>query len=258
MAVDAGFESYFNKLISEVKSLFTSKAPQATPAPQKEFVASPGGYSAPIRGTWHNLGGFSPSMARYDDLAKNPKATKGRGHFGVDMGAPAGTPVYAVGAGTVSTTGTDKMGGNIVGVQHPDGLWSYYAHLSTVKVQKGDRVDKNTIVGTVGNTGNPGNPKDPYVTQEGGRTWPHLHFGVKDHGQWVDPAKLFSIPQYDAAYAKNPGKYQKFWLSDQSKQEAQAFNMQQHIANRRVAFSRDVDRLMKVAFEFAKVSGRSK
>jgi murein DD-endopeptidase MepM/ murein hydrolase activator NlpD len=257
-------EGFLARLIREIKSLFGSKqrsptqAPAGTPTSQNEFVASPGSWTAPIHGSWHNLGGFDPSMVRFDD----PKgATKGRGHMGVDMGAAAGTPVYAMGAGTVTSVGTDTKGGNIVGVTHPGGEWSYYAHLSTAKVQKGDKVDSNTAVGTVGNTGNPGNPKDPLKTQEGGRTWPHLHFGVKEKGSWVDPAKYFSIPRYDAEYAKNPGKYQNFWLNDKAKEEAQAFNMRDHVTKQRVAFSRDVDTLLKVSFEYAslakKLNGRS-
>jgi len=251
------FDSYYQGLIEQLKGLTNfrnqQQAPSATPpaGDAKQFVASPGGYTAPIHGTWYNLGGFDPAMKRFDD---DPKAAKGRGHFGVDMGAPAGTPVYSIGTGTVDTVGTDGRGGNIVGVKHPDGDWSYYAHLSTASVQKGDKVDGNTIVGTVGNTGNPGNPKNPLVTQEGGRTWPHLHFGVKERGNWVDPAKFFSIPKYNAEYAKNPGKYQKFWLSEKAKRDAEAFNMKEHNAKRRVAFSKDVDKIMKIAFEYANIT----
>lgn len=248
------FDSYYQSLIGQLKSLQT---PQAAPAPTaptgttNQFVGSPGSYTAPIHGAWHNLGGFDPGMKRFDD---DPKAAKGRGHFGVDMGAAAGTPVYSIGAGIVDTVGTDGRGGNVVGVKHPNGNWSYYAHLSTANVQKGDKVDNNTIVGTVGNTGNPGNPKNPLITQEGGRTWPHLHFGVKEHGNWIDPAKFFSIPKYDADYAKNPGKYQKFWVSEKAKQDAEAFNMKDHNAKRRVAFSKNVDKLMKIAFDYANIT----
>jgi murein DD-endopeptidase MepM/ murein hydrolase activator NlpD len=255
------FNTLYNQLQSEIQGLFSSKqkfnAPSAAPGtsePSQNVIPSSGSFTLPIHGAWHNLGGWAPSQARYDDLAKNPKATTGRGHFGVDMGAPAGTPVYAIGKGVVTSVGTDPMGGNIVGVTHDNNVWSYYAHLSTAKVQKGDKVDQNTVVGTVGNTGNPGNPKDPFVTQEGGRTWPHLHFGIKEHGSWVDPAKYFTLPKYDADYAKNPSKYQSFWLSDQAKQEAQAFNMKSHVADRRVAFSNEVKTLLKLASVYYKLS----
>lgn len=255
------FNTLYSQLQSEIQGLFGEKqkfnTPQAAPSPSgagENAIHSPGSFTLPIRGTWHNLGGWAPSQARYDDLAKNPKATKGRGHFGVDMGAPAGTPVYAIGPGVVTSVGTDPMGGNIVGVTHANNVWSYYAHLSAAKVQKGDKVDSNTVVGTVGNTGNPGNPKDPLVTQEGGRTWPHLHFGIKKHGAWVDPGKYFSLPPYDAAYAKNPAKYQNFWLNDRAKQEAQAFNMKQHVAERRVAFSKETTALLKLSSKYCELA----
>lgn len=259
MVVDPDKE--ISQLFQEVKDLFGGKGLPNQPAQPAQTNDQPvstgvGEWQAPIHGTWHNLGGFDPSAARYDDLAKNPKATKGRGHMGVDLGAAAGTPVYSIGPGVVSNAGTDPMGGNVVGINHPDGTWSYYAHLSTAKVHAGDKVDQNTIIGTVGNTGNPGNPSNLLVTQEGGRTWPHLHFGVKVKGQWVDPARYFSIPKYDTEYAKNPGKFQKFWLNDQAKQEAQSFSMKEHNQNKRVAFSRDVERLMVLANQFYKLSSK--
>jgi hypothetical protein len=158
-----------------------------------------------------------------------------KGHMGVDMGCSAGTPCYAFGPGVVNLVGTDPSGGNVVGVQHANGVWSYYAHMSTVKAQKGDKVDTNTIVGSVGNTGN------------ASRGWPHLHFGVKEHGQWVNPAKYISVPPYNPDYGRNPQKYQKMWASEQAKQEASAFNMKSHLADRRVAFSKDIDTICKLS-----------
>jgi murein DD-endopeptidase MepM/ murein hydrolase activator NlpD len=259
------FDQIYSELEKEIQGLFSKKqqfnAPSASPGAsgaRQNLIVSPGGLTLPIHGIYHNLGGYAPTAARFDDLAKNPKATTGRGHFGVDMGAAAGTPVYAIGKGVVTTVGTDKAGGNVVWVTHDNDLSSYYAHLSTAKAQKGDKVDSNTIIGTVGNTGNPGNPQDPYTTQEGGRTWPHLHFGMKEHGGWIDPAKHFSFTPYDAAYAKNPSKYQNFWLNDEAKQEAQAFNMKQHVEERRVAFSREVEKLLKLASKYYEIIGQSK
>lgn len=236
-------------LLNEVKKIF--QAPAAPDAAQSAEPTSTTGYKVPIHDGWHNLGGFNSTMKRYDD---DPNASKGRGHFGVDMGAPAGTPIYALADGVVNTVSTDKMGGNIVGIKHANDIWSYYAHLSTAKVHMGDKVTQDTIIGTVGNTGNAGNPSNPLISQEGGRTWPHLHFGVKERGSWVDPAKFFSIPAYDPAYGRNPGKYQKFWLSDEAKQEATNFNMQQHNSNRRAAFTSQTDQLLKLAYQFYKLA----
>jgi len=247
-----GEDTDIEKLLSGVKSLFQQKSPAtqsakpsspaANPAPSGPVT--PGAFQCPIKGTWHNLGGFDPGMVRYDGRV---------GHKGVDMSAPAGTPIYSFGPGVVTTVGTDGRGGNIAVINHGNNVTTYYAHMASVKVFKGDKVDTDTMIGTVGNTGNAGNPNDPLKTQEGGRTWPHLHFEVKEHGTQVDPARFFSVPKYDPAFAKNPGKYQKFWLSDDAKQEAQSFSMKDHVQQKRVAFSAKVDALLKYTYQFTKL-----
>lgn len=249
------FDSYFQGLINQIKALFGYKKQPGTPAvsapptQENQFIGSPGGYKAPIHGQWYNLGGFDLGMVRYDD----PKgAQKGRGHKGVDMSASAGTPIYPMAPGIVTQVSTTKIGGNNASVKHSNTLSTYYAHMATVNVRPGDKVDTNTVIGTVGNSGNAGDMDNPSVTTESGRTFPHLHFEVHSNGQAVDPAKYFSIPPYNSQYAKNPKKFLNFWTSDQARQQAQAFNMKDHLASRRVAFSRDVDTLMKIAFEYSK------
>jgi murein DD-endopeptidase MepM/ murein hydrolase activator NlpD len=244
-----------DKLLEDVKNLFSGKKsfvqPDSAPisAPAVETPVKSTGYKAPIHGDWHNVGPFDLGMVRFDGRI---------GHNGLDMSAPAGTPIYALTNGIVerATSISGDSGGNVVGIQH-NGLWSRYAHLSTIKVNVGDKVDSNTVIGTVGNTGNAGNPKDPLKTQEGGRTFPHCHFEIHKNGPGgpaVDPAGYFTAPKYDSAFAKNPGQQQKFWLSDAAKQEAQAFNMREHTSKRRVAFTRDVERLVKIAEHFYKLS----
>lgn len=253
----SSFDSYFQGLIDQIKALFSHKnqssAPAAgtPPSPPNQSINSPGGYKAPIHGQWYNLGGFDPNMVRYDD----PKgAKKGRGHKGVDMSTSAGTPVYPMTSGTVSQVSTTKIGGNNVSVKHSNTLSTYYAHLATVNVRPGDKVTTETIIGTVGNSGNAGDTNNPSTTTESGRTFPHLHFEVHESGQAVDPAKYFSIPPYNRDYASNPKKYLSFWANDKARQDAQAFNMSNHLSSRRTAFSRDVDVLMKVAFEYSQIA----
>ena len=156
------------------------------------------------------------------------------------MRAPAGTPVYPLAPGVVSNVGTDPMGGNVVNVQHAGDVRTYYAHLSTARVQKGDKVTKDTILGAVGNTGN------------ASHTFPHLHFQVWQGGQIQDPAKFFPVPQYTNLSAEE--QRQGPWLSDQAKQEAQAFNMKEHVQQSRVAFSGKCDTLLKVAYQYSKIT----
>lgn len=152
------------------------------------------------------------------------------------MRCQAGTPVYPLAPGVVSNVGTDPMGGNVVNVAHANGVKTYYAHLSTANVQKGDQVNTNTVLGTVGNTGN------------ASHTIPHLHFQVWKDGQIQDPARFFSVPQYTPVSSAE--QMRGTWVSEQAKQNAEAFNMKSHLAERRVAFSREVSKLVKVADKF--------
>jgi murein DD-endopeptidase MepM/ murein hydrolase activator NlpD len=251
------FEGSFQQLIGKLRSLFNSEKSQpapATPGPgqaQTQFIEPSGSYKAPIHGQWYNLGGFDLGMVRYDD----PKgAKKGRGHKGVDMSASAGTPIYPMAPGVVTQVSTTKIGGNNVSIKHSNTLSTYYAHMATISVHPGDKVDTNTIIGTVGNSGNAGDMDNPSVTTENGRTFPHLHFEVHSSRTAVDPAKYFSIPAYNREYASNPKKYLSFWTNEQAKQQAQSFNMKDHMSKQRVAFSRDVDALMKISFEYAKLT----
>lgn len=221
-----------NALLTELKQLLQS--PQA---PQKSQSAKPavntGSFSSPIHGSWHNLGDFNQAMKRQDGRT---------GHSGIDMSCSAGTPVYAFGKGVVNKVGNNSIGGNVIGVQHDNGVWSYYAHLATIKVQEGDKVDQNTVVGTVGNTGN------------ASASWPHLHFGVKVNGSWVNPAQYFSVPKYDPKFANKPDQFEKFWTSDKAKQEAEAFNIATHKKQKtRIAAPR-VDALLKLASYFNKLA----
>lgn len=230
------FDSYIKGLISQISGLFGGKpqptAPQATgpSQPSGKPISSPEGYTPPIHGTWHSSGGFT----------YQPNSTHPKGHMGVDMRAPAGTPVYPLAPGVVSNVGTDPMGGNVVNVQHAGDVRTYYAHLSTARVQKGDKVTKDTILGAVGNTGN------------ASHTFPHLHFQVWQGGQIQDPAKFFPVPQYTNLSAEE--QRQGPWLSDQAKQEAQAFNMKEHVQQSRVAFSGKCDTLLKVAYQYSKIT----
>jgi murein DD-endopeptidase MepM/ murein hydrolase activator NlpD len=125
-------------------------------------------------------------------------------------------------------------------VRHPNGVTTYYAHLSTARVQKGDKVTVDTELGTVGNTGN------------ASHTFPHLHFQVWKDGQIQDPANFFSVPAYTNLSPQE--KMRGPWLSEQAREEAEAFNMREHLSQRRVAFTRDVDKLVKVADQYYRLT----
>jgi murein DD-endopeptidase MepM/ murein hydrolase activator NlpD len=230
------FNSMYSALINEVKGLFGSgrrfNAPTqpSAQAPRQNAIPSSGGFTAPIHDEWHSSGGFT----------YQPNPTHPRGHMGVDLRAPGGTPVYPLADGVVSNVGTDPMGGNVVNIQHANGVRTYYAHLSSVSVHKGDKVIKDTVIGSVGNTGN------------ASHTIPHLHFQVWQDGQIQDPAKYFSVPQYTDLSTEE--KQRGPWLSPAAKQQAEAFNMKDYLEQRRVAFSSEVDKLLKLSFDYCKIA----
>jgi murein DD-endopeptidase MepM/ murein hydrolase activator NlpD len=162
-----------SKLLNDFNSTLSSIATTAQNAGQnsRQQVEN---FKAPIHGDWASSGGFT-----YQTTSSHPK-----GHMGVDMRAAMGTPVYPLADGIVSYAGTDPLGGNVVNVQHENGLRTYYAHLSSINVEKGQKVSTNDVLGTVGMSGN------------AAHTVPHLHFQVWQNGQIQDPANFFSVPAY--------------------------------------------------------------
>jgi murein DD-endopeptidase MepM/ murein hydrolase activator NlpD len=95
-------------------------------------------------------------------------------HNGVDFSAGIGTPVWAVADGTVTRAGWDDGGGNIVCLKHLMSFETCYMHLSKIDVKVGERIAQKTVIAESGNTGR--------LT-----TGPHLHFGMKRGGAWVNP-----------------------------------------------------------------------
>ncbi len=97
-------------------------------------------------------------------------------HYGIDMAAVTGTPIYATRAGVVTVASYQEGGAGLyVNLNHGDGYTSIYMHMSRYIVNVGQRVEAGDIIGYVGSTG--------------GSTGPHLHFGIAYKGVYVDPLK---------------------------------------------------------------------
>lgn len=97
-------------------------------------------------------------------------------HTGVDIAAPAGTPVRAASGGIVSLTGEHFFAGRSVYIDHGADLFSMYFHLDSVDVRDGQQVAAGDVIGRVGATGR--------------ATGPHLHWGIRIQGVPVDPFSL--------------------------------------------------------------------
>jgi murein DD-endopeptidase MepM/ murein hydrolase activator NlpD len=105
-------------------------------------------------------------------VRRHPVLGYTRNHNGTDYGVPVGTPVWAVGDGRVVKAGWHGGFGRLVEVVHPNGWVSQYAHLSRIAVAPGAHVTQKQIVGLVG--------------QSGLATGPHLHYGLKHNGRYVN------------------------------------------------------------------------
>lgn len=116
------------------------------------------------------VGYFSPTMK----TESHPT-----GHQGIDQKSSKGTPIHPIASGEILETGVGEKSGNYIKISHENGkITSFYAHLETIKVQKGEEVNQKTEIGTVGDTGN--------AKGRGA----HLHFEVKVNGANVDPLSV--------------------------------------------------------------------
>ncbi|SFF82076.1 M23 family metallopeptidase [Streptomyces mirabilis] len=140
-------------------------APKTHAAAPRATAATNTGYTLPVEGatvgTGYKVAGSMWSSGY---------------HTGVDFVVPTGTTVKAVAAGTVVSAGWGGAYGNQVVIQHADGRYSQYAHLSALSVSAGQAVTESQQIGLSGATGNV--------------TGPHLHFEIRttpNYGSDVDP-----------------------------------------------------------------------
>ena len=104
---------------------------------------------------------------------------RGRGHMGVDLPLPMGTPVKAAFSGKVRVSKYFRGYGNLVIIRHENGLETFYGHLSKRNVVPGDWVQAGDVIGLGGSTGR--------------STGAHLHFEVRYMGYAFDPQWLIDF-----------------------------------------------------------------
>ena len=113
----------------------------------------------------------SPFGVRLDPFLGRPAI-----HTGIDLRGETGEPVHATAAGRVSIAGREGGYGNMIEINHGNGLATRYGHLSEIDVKVGQTVRIGDIIGRIGSTGR--------------STGPHLHYETRINGEAVDPQKF--------------------------------------------------------------------
>ncbi len=125
---------------------------------------------------------FSRITSRFTGRRFHPVLKTYRPHYGVDYGAPTGTPVRVTANGVVRFAGWDRGGGKTVKVRHPNGYLTAYLHLSRFAggIGVGRRVSQGEVIAYVGSTGL--------------ATGPHLDYRIQRDGRWINPLTLDNKP----------------------------------------------------------------
>ncbi len=139
----------------------------AAPAAAEVLGQGREGWSWPLPS--HNPGSVTSGFGHRDD----PLGGSRRKHHGLDVAAPEGTPILAVAEGRVVRAEFVSGYGNLVEVNHGDGVVTRYAHQEEIQVSPGEHLEAGHQLGTVGSTGR--------------STGPHLHLEVRVDGEAVDP-----------------------------------------------------------------------
>ena len=154
--------------------LATSVPPTTRPTAPSDNSGS----STPVSGGWKVPINYTAMTSAFGWRIHPIYGTR-KFHYGVDLAAPTGTPIYATRSGTVSTASYNGSAGYYVQINHGDGFRSIYMHMTHYVVSAGQNVSQGQVIGYCGSTG--------------GSTGPHLHFGISYNGSYVNPANYIPI-----------------------------------------------------------------
>jgi len=163
------YKNDMKRITAERKRKFAAKTNWRNHSPRAEFAI-------PVDGRISSIFGL---RRFFNQQARRP-------HSGLDIAAPEGTPIKAIESGTVIESGDFFFSGNMVYLDHGQGLISLYAHMHSINVKLGDKIEKGQIIGRVGETGRV--------------TGPHLHLAIIANQTLVDPLQF--LPQLSDKAAK--------------------------------------------------------
>jgi murein DD-endopeptidase MepM/ murein hydrolase activator NlpD len=152
----------------EFRRLFTSWQSLDRPAAIVGSVVRTGGVSIPSL-----MPVDAPAMTSGFGMRVHPILGVRRGHKGIDLASPTGTPIHAAADGVISRADWFSSYGLYVSIEHGGQIETRYGHMSRLNVAAGQMVHKGDIIGYVGTTGR--------------STGPHLHYEVRIAGQAVNP-----------------------------------------------------------------------
>lgn len=118
---------------------------------------------------WPTVGWMTSAFGK----RKDPFTQEDEFHYGIDVAASHGSPIFATADGTVLKIKSERIGGNVVIINHGGGVTTVYCHLSKFNVQVGQKVKRRDVIG--------------YVGQTGKAIGPHVHYEVRKNGKPVNP-----------------------------------------------------------------------
>ena len=166
------------KLSSRITISDASLATSVPPTTRPTAPSDNSGSSTPVSGGWKVPINYTAMTSAFGWRIHPIYGTR-KFHYGVDLAAPTGTPIYATRSGTVSTASYNGSAGYYVQINHGDGFRSIYMHMTHYVVSAGQNVSQGQVIGYCGSTG--------------GSTGPHLHFGISYNGSYVNPANYIPI-----------------------------------------------------------------